>query len=234
MRRDRTIAAALLLLAWAEQLSGGREQLALHLALAGVMLLPLAFAQRRPWLPGLACALALVAYGAAGSEPDSTGEILGLAGALFVAGSRQPLRPALALLAGLVVAGTLHTVLLGALGDLIFVVAVFLVPPFVLGRAVRGRRERIDELQALNRDLAEQRERSAALAAEIERARIQRDLEAIIARSLDAMVAQAREGERLAETDAPAAAAAFERIRADGAEATAELRRLLRLLHAEA
>jgi hypothetical protein len=172
-----------------------------------------------------------VLYGAIGEEPDATGEIFGLAAAAFLAGSRMDLRSGALAVAGMSLASALHLALLEAVGDVVFIVAIFLVPPFLLGRAVQGRRRRIAELHALNRELAEQRVRSAELAAEVERARITRDLETVVAGSLDAMVEHARRGEALARTDAAAAAAAFEVIRAEGAEATAELRRLLSLLH---
>lgn len=229
MTRDRLLGFALLLAAWGEQLSGGRTQLTLHLALAALMILPLAFARRRPWIPAVACAAGLVAYGLLGQEPDATGEIFAIAGAAFLAGSRLALRPGIAAIAVIAVGGALHLALVGGIADLLFIVGVFLVPPFLLGRGVRGRRRRIDELTALNRALVEERERSARLASEIERARITRDLETIVARSLDEMIEHARRGERLEGADA---AQAFEAIRARGAEATAELRRLLRMLHA--
>jgi signal transduction histidine kinase len=227
--RDRLIAGALLLAAWGEQISGGREQLWWHLGLAALMTLPLGFARRRPWVPAVAAGAGLVIYGALGSEPDATGEIFAMAGAAFLLGSRLALRPALAWLGGLAAAAAVHLALLKSLGDILFVAGAFLVPAFLLGVGMRGRRLRIGELEGLNRRLAEERERSASLAAELERTRISRDLEAVVAASLDVMVEQARHGETL--DDPEAAAAAFEVIRATGAEATAELRRLLRLMH---
>jgi signal transduction histidine kinase len=230
--RDRLIAAAILLAAWGEQLSGGRHLLGLHVALAAVMIVPLAFARRRPWPPAAASAFALVAYGTAGEEPDATGEIFALAGACFLVGSRMPLRTGLAVMAGMAVAGALHLLLLDAAADILFVVGIFIAPPFALGHGVRGRRRRIDELRELNRRLAAERERSAQLAAAAERARITRDLELVVAAGLEIMVAAAARGEDLVEADPPAAAAAFEAIRSAGAEATGELRRLLRLLQA--
>jgi signal transduction histidine kinase len=228
MTRDRLIAAALLLAAWAEQVSGGREQLAVHMTLAAAMTVPIAFAARWPWLPALVASAGIVVYGAIGEDPDATGEIFGLAAAAFLAGSRMALRPGVIAVTGMSLAGALHLALLKSIADVVFIVAIFLVPPFLLGRGVQGRRNRIEELRALNRELAEQRERSAALAAEIERARITRDLESVVAASLERMVDTARRGESMT---GPEAAAAFEAIRSDGAEATAELRRLLRLMH---
>lgn len=230
MTRDRLIAAALLLAAWGEQLTGGREDPAAHLAVAALMCGPIALAARWPWLPAAACAAGMVVYGAIGTEPDSTGEIFALAAAAFLAGSRMSLRGGALTIAATAVAGAVHLALLGGLADIVFIAGIFLVPPFLLGRAVRSRRERIRELESLNAELTAERERSAELAAELERARITRDLEAVVAAGLDAMIEEARRGEALVERDGAAAAAAFEAIRRDGAEATAELRRLLHLL----
>jgi hypothetical protein len=230
-RRDPLLAAALLVAAWGEQIAGGREHLGAHIALAALMVLPLGFARRRPWLPAVACAAGLVGYGAIGSEPDATGEIFALAGAAFVAGSRLPLRGALFAALLLAVAGAVHLLQLGAIGDILFIVGIFILPPVLLGRAVRDRRRRIDELETLNRELTEQRELTGQLAAAAERNRITRDIEGLIAAGLDVMVEEARRGEELAETEAAMAGQAFERIRSTGAEATAELRRLLRLMH---
>lgn len=229
MNRDRVIAVALLLAAWGEQVSGGRELLGLHMALAALMTLPIGLARRRPWLPAVTASLGIVAYGALGEDPDSTGEIFGLSAAAFLAGSRLELRPGVVAVAGMSLAGSLHLALLKSLADIVFIAGIFLVPPFLLGRGVRARRVRAEELLAINRELTEQREVSAALAAEIERARITRDLEAVVAAGLDRMIEAARRGETL---EGEEAAAAFETIRAEGAEAAAELRRLLRLLHA--
>jgi signal transduction histidine kinase len=231
-RRDWAIAAGVLLVAWAEQLIGGRHLLGLHLALAAVMALPLGFAQRRPWLPAVACGAALIAYGAVGEEPDATGEIFALAGSCFLLGSRMSLRHGLAALLALTLASGMHLALLGALADIAFVAGIFLFPPFALGRGVRGRRRRIEELSELNRRLAEERERTSQLAAAAERARITHDIEQVVAAGLDLMIAAAARGEQLAEVDPVAATDSFEAIRATGAEATGELRRLLRMLQA--
>lgn len=231
-RRDVLAAVVLLLAAWAEQLSGGREQLEVHLALAAALALPIAVARRWPWLPAGTAALVLVAYGARGEEPDATAEIVALAGIAVLSGSRMAQAGALRALAVLVCGATVSLALDGALQDVVWVCGIFLAPPWLFGRSLRARRLRIGELETLNARLAEERRRVAVLAAEAERAVIGHDIELVLLESLRDMVASAEAGESLVATAPESAAATFEDIRARGAEATAELRRLLRLLHA--
>lgn len=107
---------------------------------------------------------------------------------------------------------------------------VFLVPPWLAGRVMRGRRKLISELQAQAVALAAERDRQGRLAAARERARVARELQVIVAAGIETMVVQAgvaRGTLDAAPEDAAAAIAAIERT---GREALGEMRRLLGVL----
>ncbi|MDA0172412.1 histidine kinase [Solirubrobacter taibaiensis] len=117
----------------------------------------------------------------------------------------------------------------GVFADIVFV-QVFLLPPWFAGRALRGRRRRIAELEALAEELRREREARARLSAERERSHIAREMHDVLAHTIGVITIQASAGERLADRDPTAAGATFRAIRETGSEALSELRRTLGLV----
>ncbi|WP_375490760.1 sensor histidine kinase [uncultured Jatrophihabitans sp.] len=83
--------------------------------------------------------------------------------------------------------------------------AMFTVPGFVAGTALRLRRETADELALRGQELEAERELFAQLAVRNERSRIAAELHDIIGHSLSVMVVQAAAGQRLLLQDSAAA-----------------------------
>jgi signal transduction histidine kinase len=117
----------------------------------------------------------------------------------------------------------------GKLGD--FAGAAFAVgAAWAAGRAVRSYRLLTAELRRANAQLAAEREDRARLAVAGERSRIARELHAVVARSVAAMVVQAEGAlSRLGE-DPEQADAAMDEIETMGRAALAEMRRVLGVL----
>lgn len=211
-----------------ELLSGDHSDPAIQIAIAVLFIAPLAVRARLPWLAGVVQGILLVVLGALGREPEATAEVLALFAGGYTAGALLERRPSLIVLGCVAVGAAANTLLLGAPEDIFWIVAVFAVPPWVAGRLMRARRQQEEELSALNEALVRERDVTARLTAEAERARIAADMRAALASGLLTLAADA---ERLAAAPDPPGAADFARLRGVGAETTAELRRLLHLLH---
>jgi signal transduction histidine kinase len=98
------------------------------------------------------------------------------------------------------------------------------------GRALRGRRLLADELKRKADRIASEREGRVQLAIADERTRIARELHALVAGSVTAMVVQTEAAGRLLDDDLEAADAAMASVEATGREALAEMRRILGVL----
>jgi signal transduction histidine kinase len=118
-------------------------------------------------------------------------------------------------------------------GDFVWL-AILFAPPFLAGRAIRGRVLLRRELRAKAERLEAEREHAAARAVEDERARIATELQTVVANGVSAMVVQAEAVPRvLAAGDTARAREALEVIEVTGRDALAEMRRLLGVLRRE-
>ena len=131
-------------------------------------------------------------------------------------------------LAGAIVAASGHA----GIGDFFFPTLLSLVGAWVVGRIIRGRRERTLELEALTRELEAQRDLQAQAAVAVERARIARELHDIVAHNVSMMVVQAGAAGRVIEGDQPHVRDALAVIAETGRETVDEMRRLLGVLRA--
>jgi signal transduction histidine kinase len=109
------------------------------------------------------------------------------------------------------------------IGDVIFIIVVFLIPAWLLGRAVRDRNRRVAELEELGEALATERARAEELAADAERTRIAREMHDVLSHSVGLIALQAGAGERLAATDPTAARDTLRTIATAGRSALDEL-----------
>ena len=143
-----------------------------------------------------------------------------------------PLRPALAGLGILVVAGAIRSYDMGVYDvDAVVVNNLWALGAWMVGRGVhlRETRARVAELAAAHSErLRSAAEREAAF---LERQRIARELHDIVAHAVTVMVVQARGGRRLLDHDVARSRAAFDAIEQMGAEAVNELRRLFAVLN---
>jgi signal transduction histidine kinase len=99
-----------------------------------------------------------------------------------------------------------------------------------LGVLQRNRREHTAKLEALNRQLAEERESRARWAVSEERSRIARELHDVIAHAVSVMVVQAGAARRVADTRPEQARDAMTSIESTGRQALGEMRRLVGVL----
>ena len=104
------------------------------------------------------------------------------------------------------------------------------VAAWMAGRAMRHRRLLAVELQHRAERVAAEREDRERLAIADERSRIARELHAVVANSVSAMVVQAEAAQRLLDDDLAAADQAMDEIESTGREALAEMRRILGVL----
>jgi signal transduction histidine kinase len=99
-----------------------------------------------------------------------------------------------------------------------------------LGVLQRNRREHTAKLEALNAQLAEERESRAHWAVAEERGSIARELHDVVAHSVSVMVVQAGAARRIAKVDPEQAHDAISAIESTGRQALAEMRRLIGVL----
>jgi signal transduction histidine kinase len=116
-----------------------------------------------------------------------------------------------------------------SLGDLLFI-ALIVGSGWLVGRAMRHRRERERVLERLTVDLEHEREEKARAAVAEERVRIARELHDVVAHAISVIVLQARGGRRSLATDPGETREALDMIEATGSQALAEMRRLLGML----
>lgn len=111
--------------------------------------------------------------------------------------------------------------------------AMFTVPGYVAGAALRRLHETAAQLELRSHELEEERELFAELAVRNERARIASELHDIIGHALSVMVVQAAAGQRLAGRDPAATSEAFGVIADSARRGREDLGRLLDLLGGE-
>jgi signal transduction histidine kinase len=99
-----------------------------------------------------------------------------------------------------------------------------------LGLLQRNRRQHTAQLEALNRQLAEERERRARLAVSEERSRIARELHDVIAHAVSVMVVQAGAARRVAAARPEQAREVMTSIESTGRQALHEMRHLVGVL----
>lgn len=108
--------------------------------------------------------------------------------------------------------------------------AIFAVGVWIVGRTVRIRTAKADELEERAVVLLREREEQAVRAAVEERARIARELHDVIAHSVSVMVVQAGAGEEVLQRDPEQAAEVLRSIQKTGREALSEMSTLLGVL----
>jgi len=114
---------------------------------------------------------------------------------------------------------------------LAFMVAVFL-SIWLTGDTARTRELRSEQLEERAARLEADQRAATARAADVERARIARELHDVIAHNVTVMVVQAAAAQRVLERDPDQAQASLATIESTGREALTEMRRLLGILRA--
>lgn len=112
--------------------------------------------------------------------------------------------------------------------------ALTIIAAWAAGQAIRARRTLTTELQRASARLAVEREDREQLAVTGERSRIARELHAVVARSVAAMVVQAEAAQTLLDRDPPRADTAMTVIEDTGRQTLAEMRRILGVLRHDA
>lgn len=131
---------------------------------------------------------------------------------------------------GAVVAGGCLLLLYLVTGERTIGLAMFTVPAFLAGTALRWHREATEQLAERGRELEDERELFTALSVQHERARIAAELHDVLGHAISVMVVQAAAGQRLVAAD-PVGARASLRAIADAAEQGQEdVQRLVDLL----
>jgi signal transduction histidine kinase len=218
---DAAVAAGLLLLVGA-QVAGEppEESLALYLAFAPLIVLPLAWRRRAPLAVAVIASAALAAQALAAEPAVSFAEFLAMMLATYSVAAHCALGRAVA--GGLIAfaATGVHALQQPDSGAFEWVYGVvYFGGAFLLGRVIRARALR-----------AEQHIRGAAAA---ERARMSRELHDVISHSVGVMVVQASAARVALDSDPAAARQALGQLEATGRQTLAELRRLLTVLHAD-
>src|SRR5919197_1483700 len=109
-------------------------------------------------------------------------------------------------------------------------IAVLLLAPWLVGKAMRGRVAHIDVLALRAQKAEREREQRAREAAREERARIARELHDVIAHSVSVMVVQAGAAEEVLRQAPERALEPIRAVQATGRQALAEMARLLGML----
>ena len=228
-RLDVAIAAAFLLLAAVEALTaGGPRTTLLHLAVAGLATVALAWRRRFPLLVALVTVTANFVVNPEGQF--STLLILVLVS--YSLGLYSPSPRTYVGLAVMVTSLTVVSVAGGFEPSDAAAALVFLVGPWAVGRAVLQRSERTAE--ALSRaDRAEQeRDMQTRLAVAEERTRIARELHDIVSHSLSVVTIQTQAVRRRLQPEQEREAADLAAVETTAREALAEMRRLFGVLRA--
>jgi signal transduction histidine kinase len=134
-------------------------------------------------------------------------------------------------LAILVVASAVGELLIRQVGAANYAPSLFTIcAAWAAGRAIRARRAMDETLERTTSRLAAERGDRARLAVAGERSRIARDVHAVVARSVAAMVVQAEAARAQLEREPTAADAALEAVEDVGRQALGEMRRILGVL----
>ena len=230
MRRhaDVLLAAALVAAAQIElALSGDQDHRGVYVAVAGLVPGLVAIRRRAPMAALLTASAAFTAVGLVGLEIRTTAEVIAFVVLVFTAAHELPLRKALWLLAAAGAGLLAEAIRDGGGTDVAFVFLVFVVPPWLVGRAVRDRDRRVRELEAVRAALQVEQARAAELAVETERVRMAREMHDVLSHSVALIALQAGAGERLAANDPQAARDTLRTIAAAGRKALEELEDVL-------
>ncbi|MBN1528578.1 MAG: sensor histidine kinase [Thermoleophilaceae bacterium] len=111
-------------------------------------------------------------------------------------------------------------------GDIVFPVVLFVIAPWLTGRALRNHLVLTRELAEKAEQLAHQREQEEQRAVTAERRRIARELHDVLAHNLSVMVVQASGGGRMVARDPERAAEVARLIESTGRDAMVELRHM--------
>jgi signal transduction histidine kinase len=212
----------------------------LPLALLAVLITaPLAWRRRAPFSALLAVGAATWALGAAWPDLDPVYTFIAVVVALFSVGAHAaPRRSAVGC------ALVIVTFWVGALqdnarhpgrrgpSDVVFVTVVF-GGAWLLGRALRERGQRADQLEQRAARLEAEQQAQAQAAVAAERARIARELHDVIAHSVSVMVIQAGAAEQLLAQTPERARGPLAAVQDTGRQTITELRRLLGILRAD-
>ena len=233
-RSDVVLAAVLTAIGVAEValfLPAGSER-AVHLPAVVLMCGAVAWWRARPVVATVGLGAGALALALADDELGAIAEGVAIILVAYGAGAGLALRRSL-LTAGAIYGGMVaYLVATGQVEDAVWNV-LFVVPSWLVGRLMRDRRRRIDELERLTAELERSREEQARLAVAAEQARIAREMHDIVAHAVSLMTIQAAGGERVAERDPQRAREVFGVIREAGSEALGELRRMLGMLRGD-
>ena len=204
-RTDLLLALALLAAAQVELALSDVPARAATTAVATLVTLMVALRRRAPLAAMLAAAGGFTALGVAGLSIRTTAEVVAFVILVFSVGEQLPRRRALACLALAALGLAAEAVGEGEVSDIAFVFLVFVVPPWLAGRAVRARNHSLRELERVRSALEAEHARAQALAAEAERVRMAREMHDVLSHSVGLITLQAGAGERLAGRDPDAA-----------------------------
>ncbi|WP_448626696.1 sensor histidine kinase [Geodermatophilus sp. URMC 64] len=229
-RTDVAVAAALLAAGLAEVwfLPGGGSPWWGSAAVATATV-PLAWRRRAPLTVAVAVALGI----GVAAPASALVQFLAVLVAAFGVAAYAPFRSAVLGLTAILLAQT-TAILVGpdsSVANVAYAVGLY-GGAWLAGLAVRRRATQADTLRALARQLREEQETLAGMVVAAERSRIARELHDVIAHSVSVMVVQAGAAEQLLSSDPARARRALEAVQDTGAQAAAELRRLLGVLRA--
>jgi signal transduction histidine kinase len=208
-----------------------RGPLALNLLMVAAMTLPIAWRRRAPLL--VACLVMGLGIVMTATLTDIAASNFSLYVMLLppytVAAYESRPRALVGLVACLVGSNAVVAIHHSSLSDFVFTDPL-LVAAWATGRALRVRRELATELRHKAERITAEREGRERLAVADERTRIARELHAVVATSVSAMVVQTEAAQRLLDDDLGAADHAMASIEETGRDALAEMRRILGIL----
>jgi signal transduction histidine kinase len=229
-RLDLALAAAFLVLTVVEALAvGGPRPLPVHLVVAGVAMLGLAWRRSFPLLT----AALVVAANLAVNPSGQFSTVLALVLAAYSVGLyTRPPRTYLGL-AMLVISMLAVSVYEGLEPSDLAAALVFLVGPWTVGRVAQQRSELAAEAHLRADRLERERDMQTRLAVAEERTRIARELHDIVSHSISVVAIQTQAVRRRLLPDQEREAADLTAVEATAREALAEMRRLFGVLRAE-
>jgi signal transduction histidine kinase len=200
-----------------------------HAAVAAPAMLVMAWRRVHPVLVSLAVAAALVVLATNGGGLTVALALLIVSFTLGAEAEARASRVGLGLLLLLTTAGLLLEAEEAVVGDVAAVVTLVVVP-WLAGRALRQRADRVAEAiaQAERRELSHERELERA--AEEERIRLARELHDVVSHSISVIAIQAQAVRRRLQPEQTREAADLANLEAAAREAMAEMRRLFGVL----
>jgi signal transduction histidine kinase len=198
------------------------------------MTVPVLWCRRAPLVAVVVSYGALALSEGFGGDVTSEGyaPVLALVAISYAAGRWTTGRAAL-LAGGFLLALTWTSVLLGPDPDLpsmllsLLITALPALGPWLAGRAIRGRDERVGQLLQLNEELERKREEGLQMSLELDRAHLARELHDVLAHSITVMVVQAEAAEEMMLRDPEQARRAVRQVQDSGRTALTETRQVL-------